>query len=54
MGDYSLSRTSWNAGGVVAFIEDIHRSIPDLDEQVYNFIEERLRNHDTGTFNIAN
>jgi|JFJP01.1.fsa_nt_gi hypothetical protein len=40
-------------GGVVEFIEDIHRSIPDLDEQVYNFIEERLRNHDTGTFNTV-
>jgi hypothetical protein len=40
-------------GGVAEFIEDIHCSIPELDEQVYNFIEERLINRDTGTFSTV-
>jgi hypothetical protein len=40
-------------GGVREFIEDIHSSIPNLDEQVYSFIEERLKNRDTGTFSTV-
>ena len=30
-------------GGTVEFIENIRQAIPDLDLQVYNSIEERLR-----------
>ncbi|HAZ45622.1 MAG TPA: hypothetical protein DDW76_15550 [Cyanobacteria bacterium UBA11369] len=37
-------------GGSVAFIEQIHQSIPNLEQQVYDFIEDRLRRHENGKF----
>lgn len=35
-------------GGSAQFIEDIRQAIPDLERQVYNFIEERLRRTEIG------
>lgn len=37
-------------GGTVDFMQCIQQAIPDLDRQIYNFIEERLRLPETGKF----
>jgi hypothetical protein len=37
-------------GGSVAFIEQIQQDIPNLEQQVYDFIEERLRRPENGKF----
>ncbi|MBW4497539.1 MAG: hypothetical protein KME26_31630 [Oscillatoria princeps RMCB-10] len=40
-------------GGTVEFMQCIQQAIPDIDRQVYNFIEERLRRPETGKFGPA-
>ena len=40
-------------GGSTEFIEGISQVIPNLDTQVYDFIEERLRNSETGKFSTV-